>query len=92
MTLPVFTVHTAGAPVGMVQACVSCGWPLMDNTAWVEGRVAVMEGAERYGPSWWPVGARIGTGITKPGAGGLTYVVDPTDRPLDADERLCVVT
>jgi hypothetical protein len=76
-----WTVHTAAPPVGLVQACTACGHTLQDNTAWAEGRVAVPEG-QRGGMTWWPAGERIAQL-------GICTLVLP-DRPLDADERLCV--
>lgn len=83
-----FTVHTAAPPIGWVQSCAACGFVLLDNTAWSEGRVAVMEGDDR-GPSWWPAGQRIGTDKTADQRGGMTYVVNPPARPLADDERVC---
>jgi hypothetical protein len=88
-------IHVAGPPVGAAQTCVACGYILMDNTPWIEGRVAVMEGDDS-GPGWWPAGERIGTNdLGSPRAvpnvpvGGCTFVVGPPGRPLEADERLC---
>lgn len=85
-----FVVHIAANPVGMVQSCSACGWPLMDNTAWTEGRVAVPDADAGRGPSWWPAGQRIATDKPTPDRGGVTYTVN--DRPLGDDERLCAGT
>jgi hypothetical protein len=89
----VFAVHVAGEPGGdHVQRCVPCGAVLTDNRPWWEGRVAVPEGSERDGPSWWPAGALVATDKTHDGrphpGGSMTYAVDPTRR-LDNDERPC---
>lgn len=82
-----FVVHTAAPPVGVVQPCAACGWPLMDNTAWAAGNMAVPESDVGRGPSWWPVGHRVATDKPSPDAGGLTYVLG--DRLLADDEQLC---
>lgn len=74
-------VHTAGPPVGAIQACAACGHVLQDNAAWFEGRVAVLEGQEHDGPMWWSTGALIAEL-------GICTAMLP-DRPLDPDERLC---
>lgn len=87
-TLAPFVVHTAAPPVGVVQLCASCGLVLMDNTSWVEGRVAVLEGDTR-GLVWWPTGAQVATDKTGDRAPSMTYVVNPPGRPLAADERMC---
>jgi hypothetical protein len=83
-----FVVHIAAAPAGTVQACVSCGFTLIDNTAWTEGRAAVPDGDSDRGPAWWPSGARIATDKTTPTTGGTTYLI-ATDRELAEDERWC---
>lgn len=88
-TLAPFVVHTAAAAIGWVQPCAACGWPLIDNTAWAEGRVAVPIEDDGRGPSWWPVGAQVATDKASSRDGGMTYVVAPDGRPLDDDERLC---
>lgn len=92
---PDWIVHVAAPPVGMTQSCAACGYTLIDNTAWAEGRVAVVEGDES-GPGWWPVGERIGTtdrgeprAVPTVPVGGCTYVVGPPGRSLDTDERMC---
>lgn len=87
-TLAPFAVHVAAPPVGMVQQCAACGFVLTDNTAWAEGRVAVMDGDDR-GLTWWPTGERVATDKTSPRSGGMTYVLGPEDRPLADDERMC---
>ncbi len=74
-------VHTAGTPVGTVQACTACGEVLEDNTAWLEGRVAVPVEQDGRGPMWWPVGERIAM------LGNCTVTLP--ERPLESDERLC---
>lgn len=87
-TLPPFIVHTAAAPgPDMLQRCVLCGFVLTDNTAWAEGRIAVMEGDDS-GPSWWPAAALVATDKT-PGSAmaSCTYTLD--GRGLDHDEQLC---
>lgn len=80
-------VHQAAPPVGMVQRCTACQFVLMDNTAWADGRIAVMEGAPD-GPSWWPVGERIATDKTSERRASITYVV-AAGRTLDNDEQPC---
>jgi len=75
-----WTVHAAGEPIGMIQSCTACGHVLEDNTAWLEGRIAVMEGDDR-GPAWFPAGSLIAQS-------GNCSVTLP-DRDLEADERLC---
>lgn len=80
-------VHVAAPPVGLLQRCAACQFVLMDNTAWAEGRVAVMEGDDR-GMSWWPVGERIATDKTGERRASITYVVQ-AGRDLDDDERVC---
>ncbi|WP_341719948.1 hypothetical protein QQG74_09680 [Micromonospora sp. FIMYZ51] len=82
-----FKVHIAAPPVGLVQRCAACQLVLMDNTAWVEGRVAVIEGDDA-GPSWWPVGERIATDKTEARQPSITYVV-AAGRTLDDDEQPC---
>lgn len=82
-----FTVHTAGQPGNdHLQRCVPCGVVLTDNTAWAEGRVAVMDGDDT-GPPWWPVGALVATDKI-PGRASMTYTVEG-GRPLAADEAAC---
>lgn len=90
-TLPPFVVHVAAAPVGLTQTC-ACGWVLADAAPWAEGRVAVPDGSERDGPGWWPTGARVATDKATPTSGGMSYVLNPDDRPLADDERLCGAT
>lgn len=80
-----FVVHTAGPPTGAVQRCGTCGFVIMDNTAWFEGCVMVMNGDD-CGPSWWPFGALVATDKAD-GCASITYVVE--GRELDADERPC---
>lgn len=84
----------------LVQRCVACGFVLIDNTAWLAGTVAVaplnlaaaggatVEARPVDGPSWYPIGALIGTSKTDENQGGMTYV-RPEGRPLGADERSC---
>lgn len=101
-----FLVHVAAAPsvvegstnspAAAVQRCVACGVILIDNTAWLEDRVAVATfGAEAGtevpdGPSWWPAGALVATD-KEPGShqAAITYVVEE-GTPLGDDERPCV--
>lgn len=93
MTIPPpFVVHTAAPPVGLVQSCASCGWPLYDFTPWLEGRVAVPAADAGRGPAGWPVGARVATDKPTPDSAGMTYTIGPPDRALLTDERLCAGT
>lgn len=83
-----FVVHTAAMPgPDLIQRCVACGTVLVDNTAWAEGRVAVLAGDDR-GPTWWPQAALVATDKV-PGscAPSITYTID--GRALDDDERPC---
>ncbi|MEV1013766.1 hypothetical protein AB0I89_23735 [Micromonospora sp. NPDC049801] len=82
-----FTVHIAAPPIGLLQRCAACQFVLTDNTAWAEGRVAVMDGDDT-GMSWWPAGERIATDKTGEQRASITYVVQ-AGRRLDDDERLC---
>lgn len=84
-----FAVHTAGPPIDWVQWCAACGWPVVDNTAWVEGRVAVPASDDGCELSWFPVGARVATDKPTPTSGGMTYLLAPESRRLADDERLC---
>lgn len=100
MKPPPFLVHVAGAPTvraatantaaSALQTCVPCGATLLDNTAWLEGNVAVMDGDERDGPTWWPAGALVATDRHHAGGGPvITYVVE-ANTSLDDDEQSCV--
>ena len=82
-----FTVHVAAPSIGWIQTCAACGFTLLDNTAWGEGRVQMPVGDADRGPSWWPVGQQIATDKTAASRGGMTYVIE--GRPLDDDERMC---
>lgn len=82
-----WTIHIAGEPIGAYQQCVACGFVLADNTAWLEGRVAVPDADTNRSPTWWPAGQRIGTDKTATNRGGCTYVL--SNRDLDDDGRLC---
>lgn len=77
----IWTVHTAGNPLGAVQSCAACGHILQDNTGWAEGRVEVEESWGDRGPVWFPAGERVAE------FGNCTVTLP--DRPLEADERLC---
>lgn len=85
----VFVVHVAGEPgADHVQRCVPCGAVLYDGRPWFEGRVAVLGGDGRDGPSWWPAAALVATDKPRNGTGGgMTYVVEGAD--LDDDEGPC---
>ena len=74
-------VHVAGAPIGAIQRCDSCGHVLQDNTAWYEGRVAVPVDQSDRGPAWFATGQRIAE------LGNCSVALP--DRPLEDDERLC---
>lgn len=96
MTAAVFTVHTAGSPVGLLQCCVRCGHVLQNGQPWADGNVLVAESVagphDRHGPAWWPAGARIGTDKF-PGSARVSCTYTLADgRPLDADEVLCTPT
>lgn len=81
-----FAVHIAGQPVDWAQTCSRCDALIQDNTAWWTGRVAVPTADAGRGPTWWPVGERVGRG-EHPNLPTITYLVG--DRPLDEDEHPC---
>ncbi len=100
-----YVVHVAGAPAvtpsgtspaHALQRCVACGVTLIDNTAWLEDRVAVATfGADAGtevpdGPTWYEAGALVATD-KEPGShqASITYVVE-SGTPLGDDERPCV--
>lgn len=93
-----FTVHVAGAPTKVfpgpdtaasaTQRCVVCGLVLVDNTGWMTGGVAVVDGDERDGMSWFPAGALVGTDKVEGRPGGMIYL-RPEGRPLGVNETAC---
>lgn len=85
MMLEPFIVHRAAVPDGPVQRCAHCEIALQDNTAWLEGRTAVLDTDPDPQPKWWPAGARVAVD----GGPGMTIRFTIPERPLEADEQLC---